>query len=94
MPGKFKGLSCKEDALNPQQADDLLSVCVSVRDRFIIGCLPRGELSGSVLFPARPFQLSPGGLRLVKYSLSTRVKGEIFSSHNHSDRESAMVAAG
>ena len=39
MPGKRKGLSCKEDALNPQQADDLLLACISIRDKFIIGCL-------------------------------------------------------
>ena len=39
MPGKAKGLSCKEDALNPQQAENLWQVCVNIRDKFIIGCL-------------------------------------------------------
>jgi len=39
MPGKRKGLSCKEDALNPQQVDDLLLACISIKDKFIISCL-------------------------------------------------------
>ncbi|HUU63046.1 MAG TPA: site-specific integrase [Dehalococcoidia bacterium] len=36
MPGKPKGLSCKEDALDPQQVTELLLVCSSLRDKFII----------------------------------------------------------
>ncbi|MFC1910044.1 tyrosine-type recombinase/integrase [Chloroflexota bacterium] len=39
MPNKAKGLSCKEDALNTQQAADLRLACVNIRDKFIIGCL-------------------------------------------------------
>ena len=49
MPGKPKGLSCKEDALNPQQLDNLWLVCISIRDRFIVGCLVLAGLRVSEL---------------------------------------------
>jgi integrase len=39
VPGKRKGLSCKEDALSRPQIDQLWSICSSVRDRFIVGVL-------------------------------------------------------
>ncbi len=39
LRGKPKGLSCKEDALDPQQVTKLLLVCPALRDRFIAYCL-------------------------------------------------------
>ena len=39
MPGKLKGLSCKEDSLNPQEINMLWMVCNGTRDRFMVGSL-------------------------------------------------------
>jgi len=36
MPNKPKGLSSKEDALDPQQVTQLLLVCSSLRHKFIV----------------------------------------------------------
>jgi len=36
MPNKLKGLSSKEDALDPQQVTELMMVCGSLRQKFII----------------------------------------------------------
>ncbi len=36
MPGKPKGLSCREDVLSPQELDMLLMACGSLRDKFIV----------------------------------------------------------
>ena len=44
MSGKPKGQKCKEDVLNPQELENLLYFCDSLRDKFIIYCLAFGGL--------------------------------------------------
>ena len=53
MPGKAKGLSAKEDSLNPQEIDMLWSVCTGVRDRFIVALLILAGLRVSELVHLR-----------------------------------------
>ena len=53
MPGKAKGLSAKQDSLNPQEIDMLWSVCTGVRDRFIVALLILAGLRVSELVHLR-----------------------------------------
>jgi integrase len=49
VSGKPKGLSCREDALTPQESHMLLMVCSSLTDRFIVYCMVFGGLRVSEL---------------------------------------------
>jgi integrase len=53
MPGKLKGTSCKEDALNTQEISMLWDICHSIRDRFIVGCMVLAGLRVSELVHLR-----------------------------------------
>ena len=53
MAGERKGQRCREDVLNPQELENLVSGCSSLRDKFIIYCLAFGGLRVSEMVHLR-----------------------------------------
>ena len=49
MPGKPKGLSCREDAMSDQETGMLIMSCQTMRDKFIVYTLIFGGLRVSEL---------------------------------------------